>query len=96
MQRDPEEKETRFVLDFAPLAGASVLEVGTGEGRLTWRFARAAQRVTGIDPDPTRLPVARRDCPPDLRPRVSWALATALALPFPREAFDLAVLAWSL
>lgn len=96
MQRDPEETETRYLRDFAPLDGARVLEVGCGEGRLTWRYAAAARQVVGIDLDPARLPVAHRECPPHLRPTVAFALADSQRLPFSRETFDRAVLAWSL
>ena len=96
LQRDPEETEVRHLRDFADLSGARVLEVGCGEGRLTWRYAGAAGRVVGIDPDPKRLDVALRDCPPALRSSVMFALAKAESLPFPRETFDRAVLAWSL
>lgn len=96
LQRDPEEAETRYLRDFADFDGARVLEVGCGEGRLTWRYARAARRVVGIDLDPARVSVAPRDCPPDLRPTTSFALADSQRLPFPRDTFDLAILAWSL
>ncbi len=96
MQRDPEQVEKRYLHDFVSLAGKRVLEVGCGEGRLTWRYADIAGRVTGIDTDPERLAAAPRDCPPDLRRRVGFALAQAEALPFAGETFDVAILAWSL
>ena len=95
-QRDPEGVETGHLHDFVRGAGARVLEVGCGEGRLTWRYAGAARQVVGIDLDPERLSVAPRECPPAWRPRVAFVLANAEALPFPGETFDLAILAWSL
>lgn len=67
-----------------------------GEGRLTWRYAASAKHVLGIDVDPKRLSVAAADCPSDLRSHVAFALTKAEHLPFPRETFDLAMLAWSL
>jgi ubiquinone/menaquinone biosynthesis C-methylase UbiE len=73
-----------------------VLEIGAGEGRLTWRYADAAEHTVGIDLDAERLHFAPRECPPDLRPRVAWGLADAGRLPFPGETFDIVVLAWSL
>jgi ubiquinone/menaquinone biosynthesis C-methylase UbiE len=96
LQRDPEEHEITHLHDFADFAGARVLEIGCGEGRLTWRYAASAGRVAGIDSDFNRLSVAPGDCPPTLRSRVAFALARAENLPFPRETFDLALLAWSL
>ncbi len=96
VQRDPEKREINHLHAFADFAGARVLEVGCGEGRLTWRYAGAAAQVMGVDPDPARLDVASREIPPGLRSTVTFARAKAEALPFPRETFDLAVLAWSL
>jgi len=96
LQRDPEETEIKHLRDFADFSGARVLEIGCGEGRLTWRYASAAGWVVGIDPDPARIGVALSDCPPTLRSSATFALAKAESLPFPRETFDRAVLAWSL
>ena len=96
LRKDPEGIETAHLRDFVLFAGAHVLEVGCGEGRLTWRYAEAAWRVTGIDPDAEELSIALRECPPHLRSTVILTQAQAEALPFPRETFDVAVLAWSL
>jgi ubiquinone/menaquinone biosynthesis C-methylase UbiE len=96
LDRDPEEAEVRALREFADFDGARVLEIGCGEGRLTWRYADAAGWVAAIDPDPKRLSVAVQECAPALRTRVRFALAKSEALPFQRETFDLAVLAWSL
>lgn len=96
MQRDPEQTETAYLHQFANLAGQRVLEIGCGNGRLTWRYAGLANRVTAIDPDMSRLITATGDCPPSLRSTVSFARAKSEALPFARDTFDLAVLAWSL
>jgi len=96
LRKDPEGIETAHLRDFAPLTGARVLEVGCGDGRLTWRYAAAARRVVGIDPDAEDLSIAFRECPAQLRSTVILARAQAEALPFPRETFDVAVLAWSL
>lgn len=94
--RDPEEIEARHLHDFADLAHARVLEIGCGDGRLTWRYAASAGRVVGVDPDAERLALALRDFPPGLRPTVALARSQAEALPFPGETFDLAILTWSL
>ena len=96
VQRDPEKREINHLHAFADFAGARVLEIGCGEGRLTWRYAGAAAQVVGVDPDPGRLDFASREIPLGLRSTVTFALAKAETLPFPRETFDLAVLAWSL
>jgi len=94
--RDPEGHETDWIHEVVDFRDKRVLEIGVGQGRLTWRFADAARWTVGIDPEPESIYFAPRECPPDLRPKVAWALAEAENLPFPRDTFDLAVLAWSL
>ena len=89
-----QDDELRYVQDYADLAGRRVLEIGVGEGRLTWRYAPVARRVVGIDPDIARIKDALHDRPPALP--VDLLIARAESLPFPREVFDRALLAWSL
>ncbi len=43
----------------APAPGASILDVGCGTGYFTRRFALDGHPVTGLDPDPSMLEVAR-------------------------------------
>jgi ubiquinone/menaquinone biosynthesis C-methylase UbiE len=95
-QRDPEGIETQHLLALGDLANAHVLEIGCGEGRLTWRYAHHATHVVGFDLDAVRLTTAQQDCPPHLRPKVAFLQADSLALPFPADTFDRAILAWSL
>lgn len=96
VSRDPEGIETDTLHEFVDFGGRRVLEVGCGDGRLTWRYADAARRVVGVDPDADSLYFAPRECPPDLRDVVAFALAGAEALPFPPATFDAVILAWSL
>jgi ubiquinone/menaquinone biosynthesis C-methylase UbiE len=95
-QHDPEGVEIEYLHQIAPVADAYVLEVGCGDGRLTWRFADSAKYVIGTDPDPSRLLTAQRECPPALGSGLTLAQVKAEALPFPAAKFDLAILAWSL
>ncbi len=96
VQIDPEGFETAHVHEFLRPANAHVLEIGCGEGRLTWRYALAARRVVGVDLDAVRVQTAMRECPTALSTRVAFAMADTLALPFPDQVFDGALLAWSL
>ena len=96
LQRDPEETETKFLHDLFLCSNLRVLEIGCGDGRLTWRYAQKAGQVVGIDIDHASLQKARQERPADLASKVTFALASAESLPFPPEGFDAAVLAWSL
>jgi ubiquinone/menaquinone biosynthesis C-methylase UbiE len=72
------------------------LEIGCGEGRLTWRYASASASTVGIDPDKDSLRVAMIDRPSDLENRIHFTNAEAEYIPFNKETFDIAILAWSL
>jgi hypothetical protein len=39
---DPEGNEAHSLFDLADLAGQRVLKIGSGTGRLTWRYVRWA------------------------------------------------------
>jgi ubiquinone/menaquinone biosynthesis C-methylase UbiE len=96
MQRDPENRESRTLQKFVDFAGKRVLEVGSGEGRLTWKYAPASALTVGFDPDHDALRIARADCPADLQQHVHFTSASAKHIPFQKETFDIAILAWSL
>ena len=96
LYKDPEGSEKKHLHRFVDFTGARVLEVGCGEGRLTWKYAPAARTTIGIDPDRPALRVASIERPSDLQSRVLFACAESQCLPFPGQSFDIAVLAWSL
>ena len=93
---DPHGVESQSLLKATDFNGARVLEIGSGDGRLSFRFARTPSSVIGIEPELKVLETALKTCPFDLRRRISFVQATALALPFRDGSFDIAVLAWSL
>jgi len=97
MQKDPDRKEIKFLNKFIDLdvAGRHVLEIGCGEGRLTWQYARMPGFTTGIDVDSDALRVATIDRPSDLENKVCFCNARSEQLPFKKETFDIAILAWS-
>ena len=81
---------------FAQLATAGrdvrrVLDLGCGYGKSTWAFARAAPtaHVEGIDLSAGCLTVAAHDTPDDLRARVRFAQADAVASGLPAGGYDL-------
>ncbi len=96
LQKDPARNESKFLHRFADFTGRRVLEIGCGEGRLTWQYAQSTLSTIGIDTDRDALRVATVDRPSDLQNRIQFSCADSQNLPFPKETFDIAVLAWSL
>jgi ubiquinone/menaquinone biosynthesis C-methylase UbiE len=93
---DPEDTETQALHDFADFSGKRVLEIGCGDGRLTWRYADRAASVVAIDPKAEEIESAVEDCPDNLRDKIEFRVARLEELEIPTEKFDLALLSWSL
>lgn len=69
--------------------GADVLDLACGTGvlaRAAWRQMGEHGRLSGLDPNPGMLEVARR-----LRPEVDWREGAAESVPFPNDSFDTVV-----
>jgi ubiquinone/menaquinone biosynthesis C-methylase UbiE len=96
LQKDPEGFEKKILQKYAEFVNKRVLEVGCGEGRLTWKYAGASSLTVGFDPDHDALRIARADLPYNLREHVHFAQASASHIPFSKETFDITILAWSL
>jgi 2-polyprenyl-3-methyl-5-hydroxy-6-metoxy-1,4-benzoquinol methylase len=98
VRTDPEGDETRALLDLVDLRGAEVLEIGSGDGRLTWRYADRAAHVTAIEPFEDSIARARERLPDPLQERVEFrhvALEDFVARS-EADVFDVALLSWSL
>jgi ubiquinone/menaquinone biosynthesis C-methylase UbiE len=95
IRKDPEGTETLHLQEMVDFPGRRVLEVGCGDGRLTWRYAASAARVTGVDPDAAALRELLSARPESLREIVLPVQANSESLPFPKNTFDIAILAWS-
>ena len=96
LQKDPEGFEKKILHKFLDFTNKRVLEIGCGEGRLTWKYAGASNLTVGFDPDHSALRVSRADSPAGLREHVHFAQASAGHIPFSKGTFDIAILAWSL
>jgi ubiquinone/menaquinone biosynthesis C-methylase UbiE len=93
---DPEGVEARSLAELAPVDGLRVLELGCGDGRLTFQFAPAARSVLAVDPDEDRVRAARSSLPAELVEKVELVVAGATEVDSPSREFDLALFSWSL
>lgn len=93
---DPEGAETGALAELVDLSGADVLEVGCGDGRLTWRYAGQAASVLAIDTAADEIEQAREATPPRLRPTVTFEVVDITDAELSPAAFDVAILAHSL
>ena len=75
----------------------SVLDVGCGDGRMTFEIAKLARQVVGIDRSPEMVAFASRSFPERKFHNLSFRTADAAALPFRGEfevVYSSAVLHW--
>jgi len=98
IQVDPENNEISALFEMADLSGKRVLEIGCGDGRLTWRYAEQASHVTGVDAWEEGIARAKENLPEKLEGRVEFHLAEfeEFAANSPPAVYDVAILAWSL
>ncbi len=95
---DPENNETRALFDMVNFGGQHVLEIGCGDGRLTWRYADKAAHVTAIDPSAKQIELAREGLPIQLKDRIEFynIAFEDFAAGNAQSAFDIVILSWSL
>jgi ubiquinone/menaquinone biosynthesis C-methylase UbiE len=93
---DPQGNETSVLDALVDLTDRSVLEIGAGDGRLTWRLAARAQSVVALDVSERDIGAARQVLTKELSGRVRFVFADATTYRYPRNRFDVAVLSHSL
>ncbi len=97
LQKDPEGFEQKILHTLVDFKDKRALEVGCGEGRLTFKYAAASALTVGFDPDHDALRIARADAQDkSCGTYVHFTGASASHIPFSKETFDIAILAWSL
>ena len=93
---DAEGAHLAAILRAADFSGRRVLEVGSGEGRLTFGFAPIAASVLGFDADGDSVASARTSCPEELREKVRFEVASAEEIEVEPQSIDLVFFSWSL
>ena len=95
--KDPEGNEIKALFDICnDWEGKSVLEIGSGDGRLTWRYADKASRVVAVEPGEEAHAAALKERPSGMEHVQLVNLGFDQFAKGNKEKFDLAVLAWSL
>ena len=96
IRQDPENSELNTLNDFVgSFSGKRVLEIGCGNGRLTFQYAPQAALVHAIDPSEKKIADARQNIPPELHGRITFQ-NVGIENYFPPKKYDVALMAWSL
>ena len=95
---DPEGHETEALFALVELEGREVLEIGCGDGRLTWRYADRVAHVMAIEPfgDSIARANLRLSEAPTERVEFRHVSFEDLAAASDADVFDVALLSWSL
>jgi methylase of polypeptide subunit release factors len=94
---DPEGNETQALFDLhSEWKGKSVLEIGSGDGRLTWRYAEKAARVVAVEPSEDAHALALKNRPNEMAHVEFFNIGFDEFARQNKERFDLALFSWSL
>ncbi len=94
---DPENNETSALFSiYSNWTGKSVLEIGSGDGRLTWRYADKVSRVVGLEPDTEKHAAGLENRPSGFEHVEFLNFGLDDFVQQNKEKFDLALLSWSL
>ena len=93
---DADGVETGVIHDLVDFDGKTVIEVGCGDGRLTWRYATAAAAVLAVDVNENKIAAANDATPSDLRGKVTFKAVDIIDLEAREESFDVAILSYAL
>jgi 2-polyprenyl-3-methyl-5-hydroxy-6-metoxy-1,4-benzoquinol methylase len=98
IRSDPENHEMHTLFDLVDFAGKEVMEIGCGDGRLTWRYGQAAAHVIAIDPFEQAIRRANANKPDSLQDHVAFhhIAFEEFASAHEPERYDLAIFSWSL
>jgi tRNA1(Val) A37 N6-methylase TrmN6 len=91
-------EEAHALVAQAEFNSGDVLEIGSGNGRLTWPLAYRARHITAVEPYQPSHERAVDSLPSNLADRVTLRNAAFqdFARSSPPASFDLALLSWAL
>lgn len=78
---DPEGVEMTTTQKHLNFAAKDVLEIGCGDGRLTFKYADLARRVVAIDPDAESIKKAKDNNPNELSSKLEFRVGKGEELP---------------
>ena len=93
---DPEGTEKKVLHDLVDFKGKDVIEVGCGDGRMTWLYADDAASVFAFDPDESSIATARDEMPERLNTIVEFRVADTMDIDLPDGIYDVGLLSWSI
>ena len=93
---DPDGVELATIRGLVDLHDLDVVEIGCGDGRMTFGCAEQAKSVLAFDADGELVQKARASTPRALRDRIRFEVADAAEIELPPAEFDLALFSWSL
>lgn len=93
---EPSRLELQALRALADFSGKRVLEIGAGDGRLTWPFAGEAARWVASDPDDSEIGEAVKAARLPPFPRALLHRGDGRQLSFPAAAFDIVFFSYSL
>jgi ubiquinone/menaquinone biosynthesis C-methylase UbiE len=93
---DPEGVHLASLRRLADFTGASVIEVGCGDGRLTTGLAEEAASVFAFDPEGDDVAAAKARLAKEVTERVTFRVGSAREIEIPRTQYDIVVFSWSL
>jgi len=96
LREDPEGVERKELERVASFRGKDVLEIGCGDGRLTFQYAESANKVVAIDPSRKAISEARKNIPRRLASKIRFRVGRGESLSLPNETFDVVFFSWSL
>lgn len=88
--------EPRLIERFVSLQKKRVLEIGCGDGRLTFQYARRASSVLAIDPDRPSIDYALSEQQGLGASNIEFHVGSIERFAWPGAPFDVALFSWSL